>query len=130
MLTLLQYCAVAAIVCAIIERIRIAVRWGKTPNVKHAISGTIAVLVAVPTYYMLHRFTFGWHTVFFAAVFTCCRGLFYDPALNLLQRKKIDAISQTTSSGIDQRLTRVQFWKRRAIYAGLLVIILLINYFL
>jgi len=126
----LLYSLIAAIILAGIDTARRKYRWLQTKNLEHAVSGTFAVVLGAGVYLALYHWHFGWMTLIFASVFTCCRGLLYDGFINLFNRDPFSHVSFTTSAQTDQRLNRLTFWQRRAIYAGALVITLLLNYFL
>jgi len=132
MITTILYSSIAAVLLSGVDTWRINRVKGKVANINHTVSAGLAVVVA-GLWFALFGFKFSvtiWQVLIYLAVYTCIRGLLYDPSLNIMRRLPIDHISKTTSSGIDQRLNRVSFWKRRALYGAGLAIVLLINYFL
>lgn len=95
-------------------------------NIDHKVSTRLAVTSAAITtvcvlLFIDHFCEFkGWKgdvvwTLLMAAVYTATRLVFYDPSLNLFRGLRIDYVSPTSSSKIEQDLARIPFWHRRAI---------------
>lgn len=109
--------ALYTILSAFVESIRIKLGWGKTPNVKHAISVFIGVLG-----YAILIYIFKMNSILDLSFFTIncilIRGVFYDPALNTFRKKEMDYESPTTDNKTDslEKLLKLGFWKQRRLY--------------
>ena len=99
---------ISAILCAVIEYIRIKVAHGKVANISKFLSVTIAFVffgfcLALSVDY--YDYILPHHVLFYGLYFVGCRGLIYDVVLNLLRGLKYNYISNTTNSLIDRIFT-------------------------
>lgn len=117
------------LLAAIIDALRIRLRWGHIGNINHAISWIAGAGLAAGQWFVQHP---QWQWWLFILLCGACRLLLYDPVLNLLRRERIDYVSPTTSSAKDGLAGRLHFsfWTQRAIGASMLIIISLIQLFI
>jgi hypothetical protein len=100
---------ISAILCAVIEYIRIKVTHGKVANISKFWSVTIAFVffglcLALSVDY--YDYILPHHVLFYGLYFVGCRGLIYDVVLNLLRGLKYNYISSTTNSIFDRIFVR------------------------
>jgi hypothetical protein len=123
--------AISVIICAGIDAWRRKRVYGKVYNINHWVSYALAVLSMAGIWIAYNGFHFlTWRLVTFILTGVFIRGVLFDIALNLFCRERLDKQSTTSNSLNDSRLTKIPFWWRRAGYAALLAIVLIINYFL
>lgn len=117
------------LVAAAIEALRIYLDWGKTENIRHAISATIGTALCVGQWFVQDP---GWLWYTFAGLCVGMRMLVYDPALNLMRRERLDYVSPKTNAFTATwwRRWNITFWQLRAAGAVLVGISLLIQFFL
>lgn len=114
----LIYPIFAAVICAVIEFIRIMKSWG-VPNVNKLWTITIGViffaicLALSVTYYDDIRL---YLLLIYAMYYAACRGVIYDILLNLFRGVGIGYKSSTTNSQLDQMLVRFDFWLLKSFY--------------
>jgi hypothetical protein len=101
------YTILANLIAVCIESIRIKSAFGKVANINKFVTYTIGYI----TFGLTLAFTYAdyyyytpnvWQILLFALFFISVRGVIYDPILNLLTGKKIDYVSTSTNSIIDQ----------------------------
>ena len=114
----LIYPIFAAVICAVIEFIRIMKSWG-VPNVNKLWTVTIgliffAICLALSVGYYDNILLY--HVVIYAMYFAACRGLIYDILLNTLRGLPVGYKSKSTNSKIDQMLIKFDFWLFKAFY--------------
>jgi hypothetical protein len=127
MLTIIAPIA-SAILCAIIEFIRIELSFGKVSNVNKLWSITIGILffmVCLSVSVGYYDDLLPHHVLVYSIYFAACRGMFYDVMLNILRGLELDYKSGTTNSRIDQFTNKYSFWMTKAIY---LIIALITGY--
>lgn len=131
--------AVATILLAWIDAMRIKAKWGKAGNIDHVVSTALGVMTAYVDCYLTmwgHISVFWWALLWFAllsAAFVFIRLALFDIALNGFRlwtgtnpTGRIDYVSTTTSSYEDQHSEKVGFWMKRIIgVAGWAVMFLL-----
>ena len=118
------YTIIANLIAVCIESIRIKSAFGKVANINKFVTYTIGYI----TFGLTLAFTYAdyyyytpnvWQILLFALFFISVRGVIYDPILNLLTGKKIDYVSTSTNSIIDQieRLgLKWSFYTQRIVY--------------
>jgi hypothetical protein len=99
-------------------------------DIKHGVSITLAIVAGLIGWVVMHGLTISWSFIPFVIGCFAIRGMLYDPALNLMRRESIDYVSGVSSSREEARLMHIPFWWRRAGYAGLFIVVLIVNYFL
>jgi hypothetical protein len=114
----LIYPIFAAVICAVIEFIRIMKSWG-VPNVNKLWTITIGVIffiicLALSVGYYDNILLY--HVLIYAMYFSACRGLVYDILLNTLRGLPVDYKSKSTNSKLDQMLIKFDFWLIKAFY--------------
>ena len=120
----LIYPIFAAVICAVIEFIRIMKSWG-LPNVNKLWTITIGViffaicLALSVTYYDDIRL---YLLLIYAMYYAACRGVIYDILLNLFRGVGIGYKSSTTNSQLDQMLVRFDFWLLKSFYLVLCIL--------
>ena len=112
---ILSYAALT-ILLAIIEKYRIKANWGEILNIKHSWSGAGAIAA-----FILLLALFNQWNLYMICIGICCwgiRGIFYDPALNLLRGEYIDYESDSTTSKTDkaEKKRKISFWMQRLLY--------------
>jgi len=122
----LGYPIISALLCAVIEYLRIKSTHGKVENVSKFWSVTIAFvffglcLALSVNYYddiMPH------HVLYYALYFVGCRGLFYDVLLNAFRGLPFDYFSDHTNSLTDNLSRNLGgFWALRGISLFLYII--------
>ncbi len=113
----------AALLCALIEYGRIIWSFG-VDNVNKLWSVTIGVIFfAVCLALSVNYYDEIWphHVAVYALYYACCRGVFYDIALNLLRGLSIDYKSSTTNSKIDKFTYKYSFWLIKSVYLGITI---------
>lgn len=126
----LYYFILSATLLPGIDRLRELYTKGKKENINHRVSGLIAVVVAAGLWLVVYGLHYSWLLILYPFACLACRGLIYDGMLNLLNRLPFDHKSGTTSAKTDKKLKNVPFWWQRVGYAGLMLIVLIINHFL
>lgn len=114
------------LLAAIIDALRIRSRWGAAGNIHHAVSAAVGVTLAGGQWFGQRP---DWRWWAFGILSVAMRLALYDILLNLLRRERPDYISIHTSAltGAWWRRLRVPFWWQRAIGAGGVLIILIIQ---
>lgn len=109
--------ALLVLLAAVIDAVRIRLRWSATPNINHGISWSIGVVLAGTQWFIQHP---DWHPALFILLCVSCRLLLYDPALNLFRRERLTYVSVKTNAVTATWWARLQvgFWGQRAIGAG------------
>lgn len=124
------YTIIANLIAVCIESIRIKSAFGKVANINKFVTYTIGYimfgLTLAFTYADYYYYTPNvWQILLFALFFISVRGVIYDPILNLLTGKKIDYVSTSTNSIIDQieRLgLKWSFYTQRIVYMTISII--------
>jgi len=125
---------VITILLALIDAIRIKVRWGKVGDIDHLISDFAAVGAGIPAmvwWVVAEGKTFVSEWLFVLATLLIClsfmaiRLCFYDPFLNLFRilfkvnpTMRLDYVSVKTTSYEDQHSNKLSFWKKRVFALG------------
>jgi len=115
----LIYPILSTILAAFIEWLRIDTKWGKVANVSKFVSVNIAVILfifclalSVNYYSEINPGA----VLCYALYYIGCRGLFYDPLLNVFRGLSFDYFSDHTNSRIDNLMQNLGgFWASRAI---------------
>lgn len=132
-LTRLYYFLATVIILAFIDKVRIKKTFGKQLNIDHNWSKLFAIVTAIACFIFTHHWPifFSKDFIFFFEAITI-RGIFYDSALNLWQREKIDKRSATTTSIADQQEQKwfKSFWVEKLIYLLLEFVLIGIWYLL
>lgn len=121
--------AAFTILLAIIDAIRIKVKWNKVANINHKVSTDLALYAGAITlaiWVVLNCKIGEWHWAYLAAFAlvglgcVCIRLMFYDICLNIFRiitktnpTLRLDYQSPTTSSYIDQHTEKIDFWEKR-----------------
>lgn len=123
----LLYYLAATVLLSGVDAIRIKQSWDKVKNINHWVSYGLAVVLMGVLYFIIRPT--GWHILIEAVSFIAIRGMTYDIMLNIFRRERlVDYNSDVSNSLNDARLTHITFWQRRALYAVLLAICLLLNH--
>ena len=125
MLTLiLPVCA--AIVCALIESIRIYFSYGKTSNINKFWTINIAVVLFIVCLALSVDYyddIMPGDVLCYLLYYIGWRGMMYDVTLNTLRGLKLDYVSKTTNSIIDRLfVTKDSFWVIKFVYLLIVVI--------
>jgi uncharacterized membrane protein (DUF2068 family) len=117
---ILLYPIISAIVCALIDSIRIRVSHGRLINIGKTITFIVgAILYGVSLALSVDYYDeIGlWHVLIFGIYYASIRGIIYDPVLNVLRGLNISYKSKTTNSQIDIIVgSRISFWGLRFVY--------------
>jgi hypothetical protein len=122
----LGYPIIAALLCALIEYLRIESVKGKVENVSKFWSVTIAfvffgICLALSVDY--YDYILPHHVLYYALYFIGCRGLFYDVLLNAFRGLPFDYFSDHTNSLTDNLSRNLGgFWALRGISLFLYII--------
>ena len=112
---------ISAILCAVIEYLRIKSTHGKVANVSKFWSVTIALLffgICLALSVDYYDNILPWHVLYYGFYSTGCRGLFYDMCLNAFRGLRLDYFSNHTNSRIDNYFRNLGgFWALRGISA-------------
>lgn len=132
--------AIATILLSWTDAMRFKYQWGKVANINHAVSRGLAAgtAAAVGVWWVWHNhIQFTWWlllaTLLMGLAFIGIRLALYDPLLNLFRSwtgtnptGRIDYVSTTTSSYVDQHSEKVGFWVKRIVgFMGWLLAFLL-----
>lgn len=121
------------ILLAYVDKSRIKSTFGEVQNIDKKFSWSLGVIVAILIYLYCHDWdcTVSWDWLFFFEAIAI-RGIFYDPALNLFRRKKIDYRSKTTNSKTDKKewVLFKSFWHEKIAYGIIEIIFIIISYLL
>jgi hypothetical protein len=126
---------------ALVDAIRIKVKWGKVPNIDHKLSSELALILSGPvaSVCILNTEPFGWtwllrFDIIFAGLIAV-RFAFYDLFINFLRiltktnpTMRLDYVSTKTSSYEDQHSEKISFWQKRAIGVAGWVVIMFVYY--
>lgn len=100
-------------------------------DISHPVSWTLGVVSAIilwlATYWLLIDWT---KIILFACGCGVIRVIAFDPFLNLFRRLPIDNISGKSNSKTERGWGKVPFWWRRIIGVGVLVSIVILQFFL
>lgn len=121
-----------SLLLAAIDMLRMKRTWGKVNNINHWPSYLFAAIGITALYFFVKPHS--WYILTFVIGCIAIRGILYDVSLNMLVNffiipRAIDYISSKSNSLNEDRLTKIPFWWRRFGFAGLLLIVLLINQF-
>jgi len=116
------------ILLAAIDAWRIKRAWAKVQNINHWLSYALAA-AGIAALYLIQR-PEGWHIARFVIGCVAIRGMLYDGCLNIFRREKLVYQSTASNSLNDSRLTKVSFWWRRAGYAFILLVVIIVNLFI
>ena len=108
----------AAIVCAVIEWIRISIAHGQKTNINKVWTYTIgALFFGISLAFSLDYYDNSefFKIVSYGVCYAACRGVVYDPLLNVLRYLPVDYKSKSTNSVIDRYLN-INFYLLRFIY--------------
>lgn len=123
----------SAIVCAIIDWIRICVSYGKVININKVLTWTVGafmwgVCLALNVGYYDEVSLFG--LLFYAAYYASVRGVLYDIILNVLRGLSVSYKSKTTNSILDRIFNKIApFYSIRIGYLVLTIIFGALCYF-
>lgn len=121
------------ILLAYTDNVRIKFTFGRVDNIDKKISWVLGIMFAILTYLYCHDWVvvISWDWLFFFEAIAI-RGIFYDPALNLFRRKKIDYRSKTTNSKTDKKEWALfkSFWHEKITYGIIEIIFIIISYLL
>lgn len=126
---------------ALVDAIRIRVKYGKVANIDHGFSAGLSLVLTGPlvSICILNTDAFGWVWILrFFIIFVGLIGIrvaFYDICINFLRiitktnpTMRLDYVSTKTSSYEDQRSEKISFWEKRAIgVAGWVIVFLVYN---
>lgn len=123
----LIYIAVT-ILLALVDAIRIRIKYGKQANIDHELSSILAILIAGPlaSICILQTELFGWiwllrYAIIFLGLMSV-RFATYDIFINFFRiltktnpSMRLDYVSDKTSSYEDQHSEKIGFWQKRGI---------------
>jgi|GEM_PF-6042978 len=119
------YYAIITIILSAVDAWRIKRAWGRVGNINHWLSYALAA-AGIAGLYLIVR-PIGWHIATFILGCIAIRGCLYDGFLNIFRREKLPYISPSSNALNESRLNKISFWTRRAIFAGLLIVVVIIN---
>lgn len=113
---------------ALVDAIRIQVKYGKVPNIDHRVSDALALLLVGPLTLVciMNTEAFGWlwvlRFIMIFIVLVAIRFAFYDPMINFLRiltktnpTMRLDYVSTKTNSYEDQHSEKLSFWQKRGL---------------
>ncbi len=121
MITSLGFYLAATVLLAGIDAFRIRVQWGRVQNISKVPSAILAVLAGAVW------FIFKPNIYLFLPGCIGVRLLFYSPVLNVFRGRSFNYISNQTNAITDHFLKA--WWLQRAIGAGIVGTVLIINLF-
>jgi len=130
---------IITILLALTDAIRVKIAMGEVPNISHKVSWKLGIATGAGVLIWWEIFVLpgNWWSLLAAAItalgFVGIRFALYDPCLNIFRlwtgtnpTGRIDYVSTTTSSYVDQHSEKLPFWAKRAMGAvGWLVMFLL-----
>jgi hypothetical protein len=100
---------------------------GKVRNLNHVYSVLIGILITAIAWFSFHWFVVDLRTLVFAVLAVGVRLTFYDGFFNLLYQSPLDKVSTTTDARTDRFFSKVGFWQRRLIGAGIILVTIIIK---
>lgn len=135
--------AVATILLAFVDAVRIKVKWGKAGNIDHEASAALGIMTAFTVCFITmwgHISNFWWALLWFvllSAMFVVIRLAIFDPFLNLFRiltktnpTMRLDYESATTSSYVDNHSHPIGFWRKRALALAAWFVLSIIYHFI
>lgn len=123
--------AAVTVILALIDALRIKKHWGKIANIDHKVSDDLAIIIGatVILWWLFTSLLCNWWSLLAIAIagigMVFIRIALFDICLNIFRiltktnpTGKIDYVSLTTSSYVDQHSEKANFWLKRIIGAA------------